>query len=160
PDFPERVVPYAASAVDFPGAVWRPSPNYKSRGGHPVHAIVVPTCERNYSGCWSLLRHSAAHASAHYVVNATGHEVAQPVRDFYRAWHVAASYDCSRVSGHDCGKNGKSVNTFSVGIEHGGFASQKSFPAGQIDTSARLTCDISKAHNIPRDRLHVLSHGQ
>jgi hypothetical protein len=160
PDFPDREVPLAAAAVDFPGAVWRPSPNYNSRGGHAVHAIVIHTCEGNYSGCWSWLRNSAAGASAHYVVNESGSEVTQLVRESNRAWHVAASYDCSRVSGHDCGKNGKSVNTFSVGIEHGGFASQKSFPAGQIDTSARLTCDISKGHNIPRDRLHVLSHGQ
>lgn len=149
-----------AAAVNFPGAIWRPSPNYNSRNGWSVEAIVIHTCEGNYTGCWSWLRNPAAQASAHYVVSESGNEVSQLVDEANRAWHVAASYDCSRVNGHDCAKNGVSVNNFSVGIEHGGFASQSSFPAGQIETSARLSCDISKAHAIPRDRLHILSHGQ
>ena len=47
-----------------------------------------------------------------------------------------------------------------MGIEHGGFASQSTFPAGQLDASARLSCDISKANGIPRDRQHFVGHGQ
>ena len=159
---PDFVVPQSAALADvnFPGAIWRPSPNYNSRNGWAVHAIVIHTCEGNYTGCWSWLRNPSAGASAHYVVSESGNEVSQLVDEANRAWHVAASYDCSRVEGHDCDKNGVSVNNFSVGIEHGGFASQSSFPAGQIDTSARLSCDITQAHGIPRDRLHILSHGQ
>jgi hypothetical protein len=159
PDFIEpRGAPRAT--VDYPGAIWRPSPNYNSRGGASVHLIVIHTCEGSYTSCWSWLRNSAAGASAHYVVSESGNEVSQLVAESNRAWHVAANYDCSRLSGHDCWRNGQSVNTIAVGIEHGGFASQSSFPAGQIETSARLSCDISKAHNIPRDRLHIVGHGQ
>ena len=159
---PDFAAPQGAlrAAVNFPGAIWRPSPNWNSRSGWSVHAIVIHTCEGSYTSCWSWLTNSAAQASAHYVVSESGNEVSQLVDEANRAWHVAASYDCSRVDGHDCGKNGVSVNNFSVGIEHGGFASQSSFPAGQIDTSARLSCDISQAHGIPRDRLHILAHGQ
>jgi hypothetical protein len=82
------------------------------------------------------------------------------VRESNRAWHVAAAYECSRAGGSQCNRNGVSTNNFSVGIEHAGFASQASFPNGQIEASARLVCDITKSHNIPIDRSHIVGHGQ
>ena len=154
-----------AVAPDYPvsGTVWRPSPNYNARptgstGG--VQMVIIHTCEGNYSGCWSWLTNSAAGASAHYVVNESGSEISQLVREASRAWHIAATYNCSLNSSVKCGLNGVSSNHFTVGIEHGGFASQSSFPVGQIDASARLSCDISKAYGIPRDRYHYVAHGQ
>jgi hypothetical protein len=122
--------------------------------------IVIHTCEGGYSGCWSWLTNSAAGASAHYVVNEAGTEISQLVNEANRAWHVAASYDCSLNGSKDCGLNGVSVNHFSVGIEHGGFASQSSFPAGQIDASAKLSCDISRDQGILRDSYHIVAHGR
>jgi len=98
--------------------------------------------------------------SAHYVVNESGSEISQLVRESSRAWHVAASYDCNLNSGVDCFRNGASVNNFSVGIEHGGYASQSSFPSGQISASAKLSCDISKGQGVPRDRYHIVAHGK
>ncbi|HYJ79433.1 MAG TPA: N-acetylmuramoyl-L-alanine amidase, partial [Longimicrobiaceae bacterium] len=56
--------------------------------------------------------------------------------------------------------NGVQSNHFTVGIEHGGYASQASFPAAQLDASARLACDVSRDHAIPRDRFHFVGHGQ
>ena len=49
--------------------------------------------------------------------------------------------------------NGQSSNNFTVGIEHAGFGSQTSWSAG-ADRRRRpkLVCDITKRHNIPRDR--------
>lgn len=157
--------PSLAVAPDYPvsGTVWRPSPNYNARptgstGG--VQMVIIHTCEGNYSGCWSWLTNTAAGASAHYVVNESGSEISQLVRESNRAWHIAATYNCSLNSSVKCGLNGVSSNHFTVGIEHGGFASQSSFPVGQIDASARLSCDISKAHGVPRDRYHYVAHGQ
>lgn len=144
---------------DYNRSVWRPSPNYSARSLKP-QMVVIHTCEGSYSGCWGWLRNTAAGASAHYVVNNTGSEITQLVREAHRAWHVGATYYCSNNSSVKCNLNGWNVNHFSVGIEHAGYASQKSFPAGQIDASARLTCDISKAHGIPRDRYHVVAHGK
>ncbi len=149
-----------AGSADYPSSVWRPSPNYNSRGGARVSHVVLHTCEGNYAGCWGWLRNSAASASAHYVVSNTGSEVTQLVRESNRAWHVAASYACSRNGNTDCGKNGVSVNTFSVGIEHAGFASQTSWASGLIEASTKLTCDITRSHGIPRDRFHIVGHGQ
>ncbi|WP_224247617.1 golvesin C-terminal-like domain-containing protein [Hyalangium gracile] len=150
-----------AAGPDYTASIWRPSPNYNARpAGTNISMIVIHTCEGNYSGCWSWLTNSAAGASAHYVVNESGSEITQLVRESNRAWHVAASYSCSLNGSKDCGLNGVSVNHFSVGIEHGGFASQSSFPAGQIDASAKLSCNISKDQVITRDSYHIVAHGR
>jgi N-acetyl-anhydromuramyl-L-alanine amidase AmpD len=152
-------------APDYPvaGTIWRPSPNYNARPtGTPgqVQMVIIHTCEGSYTSCWSWLTNTQAQASAHYVVNESGSEISQLVREASRAWHIAATYDCSLNSSVLCGLNGYSSNHFTVGIEHGGFASQTTFPVGQIDASARLSCDISKAYGIPRDRYHFVGHGQ
>jgi len=149
-----------ASGPDYAASIWRASPNYNSRSGYSPQMIVIHTCEGGYSGCWSWLANSSAQASAHYVVNESGTEISQLVREADRAWHVAASYDCGLNGSVKCNLNGVSVNHFSVGIEHGGYASQSSFPTGQIDASAKLSCDISRDRNIPRDSYHIVSHGR
>jgi N-acetyl-anhydromuramyl-L-alanine amidase AmpD len=150
-----------ALSADYAPAIWRPSPNYGSRpSGTDISMIVIHTCEGGYSGCWSWLTNSSAGASAHYVVNEAGTEISQLVAETNRAWHVAASYDCGLNGSVMCGLNGQSVNNFSVGIEHGGYASQSSFPAGQIDASAKLSCDISRDRTVVRDSYHIVSHGR
>ncbi len=149
-----------AAGGDYGNAVWRASPNYNYRNGYKVSLVVIHSCEGNYAGCWGWLRNTAAQASAHYVVNESGSEVTQLVREANRAWHVAASYNCNYAGGAQCNLQGVSVNNFSVGIEHAGFASQSSWSNGIIETSARLTCDITKRQGVVRDRNHIVSHGQ
>lgn len=148
------------AVTDYPGAVWRSSPNFNSRGGTPVSLVVIHSCEGAYSGCWGWLANTQAQASAHYVVKENGAEITQLVREANRAWHVAAAYECSRAGNQQCGRNGQSTNNFSVGIEHAGFASQASWQTGLIEASAKLTCDITRDHGVPRDRNHIVSHGQ
>jgi hypothetical protein len=155
----EAATPLAAGP-DYAGSIWRASPNYNSRGGVKPAMVVIHTCEGNYAGCWGWLANSAAGASAHYVVSSDGKEISQLVSEANRAWHVAASYNCNLNGGVDCARQGQSVNTFAIGIEHAGFASQSSFPAGQIEASAALVCDMTKAHGIPRDRFHIVGHGK
>ncbi len=160
----ELAVPRSATgeraATDYPGAIFRSSPNYNSRGSYGVSLVVIHSCEGSYAGCWGYLRSSAAQASAHYVVKEDGGEITQLVREANRAWHVAADYDCSRAGNQQCSKNGVGTNSFSVGIEHAGYASQSSWSNGIIETSAKLTCDITRDHSVPRDRNHIVSHGQ
>jgi N-acetyl-anhydromuramyl-L-alanine amidase AmpD/predicted small lipoprotein YifL len=150
-----------AAGPDYAPAIWRPSPNYNARPASPgIKMIVIHTCEGSYSSCWSWLVNSASGVSAHYVVNESGSEISQLVTEANRGWHVGATYDCSLNSSQECGLNGLSVNHFAVGIEHGGFASQTSFPTGQIDASAALSCDISRDQGIPRDSYHIVAHGK
>ncbi|HEX5746864.1 MAG TPA: N-acetylmuramoyl-L-alanine amidase [Archangium sp.] len=148
-------------SADYAPAIFRASPNYNARpSGTDISMIVIHTCEGGYSGCWSWLTNSSAGASAHYVVNESGSEITQLVAETNRAWHVAASYDCGLNGSVMCGLNGSSVNNFSVGIEHGGYASQSSFPTGQIDASAKLSCDISRDRTVVRDSYHIVAHGR
>ena len=161
---PEVGTPHTAqgrgAGGDYPDSVWRASPNYSSRNGSAVSLVVIHTCEGAYSGCWGWLKNSSSGVSAHYVVKEDGGEITQLVAESNRAWHVAAAYDCTRAGDQQCNLNGVSTNNFSVGIEHAGFASQASWSAGIIEASAKLTCDITKGHGVPRDRNHIVSHGQ
>jgi N-acetyl-anhydromuramyl-L-alanine amidase AmpD len=152
-----------AVGPDYAAAIWRPSPNFGARpdGSIGVPAmIIIHTCEDSYAHCWSWLTNTASGVSAHYVVNESGSEISQLVTEANRAWHIGASYDCTLNANVECWRNANSVNHFSVGIEHAGFASQTSFPASQINASALLACDISRDRSIPRDRYHIVAHGQ
>jgi len=146
---------------DYASAVWRASPNYSSRpSGSTVSMIIIHTCEGGYAGCWGWLKSTQSQVSAHYVVKEDGTEITQLVRESQKAWHIAATYACSRNNNVACDKNGQGSNNFTVGVEHGGFESQTTFPAGQIEASAKLVCDISRDNNVPRDRNHIVGHGQ
>ena len=149
-----------SATTDFAGAVWRPSPNFKARpAGERVVMVIIHTCEGNYAGCWGWLASTESGVSAHYVVNEDGSEVTQLVREAEEAWHIGAHYDCSRDAEFDCSRNGQRSNEFTVGIEHAGFAAQSSWDAGEIDTSARLVCDITRRQGIPRDGVRIVAHG-
>lgn len=163
---PQFALPSSSQLVagpDYPAAIWRPSPNYNARPAGSIGVpgmVVIHTCEGSYSGCWSWLTNTAAGTSAHYVVNESGSEVSQLVDESNRAWHIGATYDCAKNGGVECWRNGYSSNHFTIGIEHGGFASQASWPLGQIDASAKLVCNITKDNGIPRDKFHIVAHGQ
>ncbi|MEZ4401539.1 MAG: N-acetylmuramoyl-L-alanine amidase [Kofleriaceae bacterium] len=149
--------PLYAAGPDYAAAVWKPSPNFSTRSTGITH-VVIHTCEGAYAGCVSTLINGSV--SAHYVVNESGSEISQLVRETNKAWHVGATYECSRNGNTDCGKNGVGVNNFAVGIEHAGFGSQASWSSGLLTASAKLTCDITRDRNIPRDRFHIVGHGQ
>jgi hypothetical protein len=155
-----------ATPVDFAGATWRPAPqsNYGERTaageGSKIHMVIIHTCEGNYAGCWGWLTNTQSGVSAHYVVREDGGEVSQLVKEAQRAFHIGARYDCTLNGNHDCALQDVQSNHFTIGIEHGGRAAQTTWPEAQIDVSARLVCDITKRWNIPRDRFHVVAHGQ
>ena len=142
------------------GAIWRASPNYSSRRGSKVDAVIIHTCEGAYSGCVSWLRDTRSRASAHYVVSEDGREVSQLVDEENKAWHIAATYRSRLNSGKLSAREGQSSNNFTIGIEHAGRASQASWPPNQIDASVELVKGIVKRHNIPPDRYHIVAHGQ
>jgi N-acetyl-anhydromuramyl-L-alanine amidase AmpD len=155
--------PLPLPQTDQTGAVWRASPNFNSRmsgEGGKIHIVIIHSCEGSYIGCWSWLANQSSNVSAHYVVREDGAEITQLVRESLRAWHIAATYDSTLNSNHDARLHGIQSNHFTIGVEHAGYASQTSWPVPQIDASARLVCDVAKRWQIPRDRLHFVSHGQ
>ena len=151
-----------AAGPDYASSIWRaaPSGNYSTSRSHNPLMIIIHTCEGSYGSCWSWLTNSAAGVSAHYVVNESGSEISQLVREAHRAYHIGATYDSSLNSGKEAWLNGVQSNNFTIGIEHGGYASQTSFPAGQIDASAKLSCDIARDNSIVKDSYHIVAHGK
>ncbi len=150
-----------ASATDYPGAIWRASPNFNARPAGDigrVAIIIIHTCEGSYTGCWSWLVNPDSRVSAHYVVNEEGTQLSQLVREADRGWHIGSAYDCKLNQGFECWRNGQSNNHFTVGIEHAGFASQSRWPASQLDASAKLVCEIARRHGITRNNLRILGH--
>ena len=162
PQFP-ALAAAGSPGPDYSAAIWRPSPNWSYRpsgtSGDP-QMVIIHTCEGSYSGCWSWLANSASGVSAHYVVNSSGSEVSQLVKESRKAWHISAKYACSRNSNNKCNLNNVSSNNFTVGIEHAGYANQSSWSTGLLNTSAKLTCDITKDNGIPADKYHIVGHGQ
>lgn len=160
-------------APDFcvSGALWRPNPNYNARptvplgDGHTgkIQMVILHTCEGDYwNGCIQTLIDRGL--SAHYVVArpvdmADGSvQISQLVRESNRAWHIGAYYSSTRNGGTHAYLNNVQSNNFTVGIEHAGFASQTTWADTQLNFSARLTCDITRAYAIPRDRYHLKGH--
>ncbi|MDC0717461.1 golvesin C-terminal-like domain-containing protein [Nannocystis bainbridge] len=163
PDFASPSDPTLAAGPDYSGSIWRPSPNYSARPSGTVgkvKMVIIHTCEGNYSGCWGWLANSQSGVSAHYVVKEDGSEISQLVRESNKAWHIGATYDCDLNGKQECALEGYNCNNFTVGIEHAGFASQKTWNANLINQSAKLTCDISKAHGVIRDKYHIVAHGK
>jgi N-acetyl-anhydromuramyl-L-alanine amidase AmpD len=155
--------PQASPGPDYAGSVWHASPNFSSRSAGDigkVAMIIIHSCEGAYSGCWGWLVNPNAGVSAHYVVKEDGSEISQLVKEANKAWHIGASYQCNLNGNLDCWRNGYNANNFTVGIEHAGFANQNSWNSNLIDKSAKLACDITKGHGIPRDNKHIVAHGK
>ena len=163
PDFMAPLNPQAAPGPDYAASIWRASPNYSSRPAGStgtIKMVIIHSCEGAYSGCWGWLVNAQAGVSAHYVIKEDGSEISQLVKEANKAWHIGASYDCKLNSGKECQLSGYSSNNFTIGIEHAGYAKQASWNSNLINNSAKLVCDMSKAHAIPRDKYHVVAHGQ
>ncbi len=148
------------SGLRASGTVWRPSPNFNSRGGRRPELVIIHTCEGAYAGCVSWLRRSGTGVSAHYVVREDGREVSQLVSETDRAWHIGAAYRSRLNGGRLSSREGISINTLSIGVEHGGFARTRTFDPNMIERSATLVREITSRHGIPRDRYHIVGHGQ
>ena len=70
PTASEQAACPATPGPDEASAVWRPSPNFNQRpadstGGR--HLVIIHTCERAYTLCWSWLVNPASQVTAHYV---------------------------------------------------------------------------------------------
>lgn len=126
---------------DYPQAIWRPSPNYSSRNGTAISKVVIHTCQGGYSGCVSWLRNTAAQASAHYVISKGG-EISQLVENKNKAWHARCH------------------NPETIGIEHEGYVSDaQNYTDKMYKSSAALVRWICDKYGIPKDRSHIVGHG-
>ena len=163
PDYDTPGGPTLATDPDYKGAIWRTSNNYSNRpagSAGQIKMVIIHACEGAYAGCWGWLVKGESGVSAHYVVKEDGSEISQLVKEAKKGWHIAAAYKCELNGKQECGVQGVSSNSFTVGIEHAGYTNQAAWHANLIDQSAKLTCDITKRNGIARDKYHIVGHGQ
>jgi N-acetyl-anhydromuramyl-L-alanine amidase AmpD len=140
-----------------PAVTWIPSPNFNSRNGTAIDAIVIHTTEISYDATIKEFQDPAAQLSAHYVVNSDG-GITQMVDTANRAWH--ATY----------------YNSRSIGIENVGFAGQAStWNSKNVPALEKLVAYLAytykvpvvhptdNAYDYPNDTLNepgIVAHGQ
>ncbi len=136
--------PSAHRNPDYAGAIWNPtSCNYQnaSRSGSDVDTVIIHTVQGSYSGAISWFHNCSAYVSAHYVVSTTG-AITQVVDEADIGWHVSC------------------WNSFTIGIEHEGYAEDPGtwYTDAMYEASAALTADILDRWSIPADTDHVVGH--
>ncbi len=150
------------STPDYPLAKWNAA--YSGNFGTDLiqqKFVVVHDVEGSYLGCISWFKNTTAGVSAHYVLNSNPYgvnsttkgpngtpdapvgEVTQMVEEKYRAWHVGC------------------WNSYMVGIEHEGYAGVSGWYTPECyKSSSKLVKYLCDKYNIPKDRNHVIAHGE
>jgi N-acetyl-anhydromuramyl-L-alanine amidase AmpD len=134
----------AGDSADYTPAIWDPAAtcNYGAGRSSSVTHIAEHIAQGSYAGTISWFKNCSASVSAHYVVRSSDGQVTQMVRESDTAWHVA------------------SHNSYSVGIEHEGYADNCAwYTAAMYNGSSALTRDIADSHGIPRTATYDASLG-
>ncbi|HEX6159268.1 MAG TPA: N-acetylmuramoyl-L-alanine amidase, partial [Thermoanaerobaculia bacterium] len=107
-----------------------------------VTHVAEHIAQGSYAGTISWFKNCSASVSAHYVVRSSDGQVTQMVRESDTAWHVA------------------SHNSYSIGIEHEGYADNCAwYTTAMYNGSSALTRDIADSHGIPRTATYDASLG-
>lgn len=139
-----------AGAPDYRGASWRPAYSGNYSGGFNrerdanIDRLIVHVAQGTVAGTVSWFQDSRSNVSAHYVVGDRG-AVVQCVRHEDVAWHAG----------------NWTYNKHSIGIEHGGYADNRStWTDAKIRSSAKLAAYCCRKHKIKVDRQHIVEHNR
>ena len=133
-----------ADSADYAPAIWDPaaSCNYGAGRSATITHVAEHIAQGSYAGTISWFKNCSASVSAHYVVRSSDGQVTQMVRETDTAWHVA------------------SHNSYSIGIEHEGYAESCSwYTTAMYNGSSLLTRDIADSRGIPRTATYDASLG-
>lgn len=141
-----------AAQPDYPGAIWRPAyPGHWYTTGNPYEFVVIHSMEGYYWGTISYFQRETTQASAHYCINglvdnasdSPAGEITQMVEERHWAWHASC------------------WNRWMLGIEHEGFVNNPAwFTETQYQVSANLVRHLCDKYGIPKNRNHIIAHGQ
>lgn len=137
--------------------VRKPTPNLRrGRGRHSPIAIVIHIADglNNRGGTDTHFANPDSGVSAHYLVNRTG-VIHQYVDEKDTAIHAGIVFR----SRWPLINTGSSPNSFTIGIEHEGFAGDTLRPE-QEAASVELIRAICRRWNIPVDALHIIPHNK
>jgi len=132
--------------VDYPGAVWAPSPNYtaaKRPDDLSVRYVVIHDTEGGCAASLNWLLNPNAGGSAHFLVCQDG-TVYQLVRVHDIAWHAGNWY----------------VNQHSIGIEHEGYRDSGGYTLAQYTASAAIVRAVVRMAGVAimTDRNSIFGH--
>ena len=140
------------ASTDYGPAVWRPVCSGKwNTSGHGHKFYVEHDMEGYYLSSIAYMQKCSVSVSVHYACNgkkdatsdAAAGEISQLVRDAYYAWHA------------------RCWNGYSLGTEHEGFASNPAwYTSAMYTASGTLTQSKANKYGIPKDRNHIIAHGQ
>jgi N-acetyl-anhydromuramyl-L-alanine amidase AmpD len=130
----------SASHVEDPYAnEWEPaySGNYDndSRGTGYINWVVIHVGQGDYGSIVNTFQNPAANVSAHYVIRNSDGYAAQMVHHEDTAWHAG----------------GQNYNTYSIGIEHGGYTDQTTFTEALYQKSANIVSWLCDTYDIPKE---------
>jgi N-acetylmuramoyl-L-alanine amidase/Repeat of unknown function (DUF346) len=144
----------AQAQPDYGPAIWRQAyPNHWYTSGNGHHFCVIHDMEGYYLSSISFIQGGGGpeKVSIHYCVNglkdnssdAPAGELTQMVREAYYAWHAGC------------------WNTWMFGTEHEGFASNPAwYTEAMYQASAGLQQHLCAVGGIPKDRNHIIAHGE
>ncbi|MEZ4222828.1 MAG: FG-GAP-like repeat-containing protein [Polyangiaceae bacterium] len=147
-DGSEESIGQVSEALGYPGSNWNPaySGNYTNanRGAAQINYVVIHTTQGSYAGTISWFKNPSAKVSSHYVVRSNDGAITQMVDDRDIAWHDAC------------------FNSNTIGIEHEGYVQDpgKWYTEAMYKASAKLTAWLCDKYGIPKDRKHILGHGE
>ncbi len=130
---------------------WAPSPNYSSRNGKKIIAIVDHITAGLMPGCLSWMLNPSAKASAHYLVTRNG-EIYQLVKEGDAAWHAGAVNKPSWLL-----YDGTNPNRYTLGIEHEGYPNE-ALTEAQYQATLQLHKELISKYSIPVDTEHIIGH--
>lgn len=130
-------IPSSAVQADYRPVVFvqTNAGNYHSgRNGAKITNITLHTTQGSYAGTISWFKNPSAEVAAHYVIRSSDGQVTQMVREADMAYHV------------------RSANSYTIGIEHEGYAEQgnKWYTEKMYQSSAALVRYICSSRGIDR----------
>jgi hypothetical protein len=142
----------AYASTDYGPAIWRPTcPGHYYTGYYARQVYVIHDMEGYYASTISYLQGCNNTVSVHYCVNGKkdtstdmpAGEITQMVRDSDSAWTAGC------------------WNRYAEQTEHEGFASNPAWYTTEMyQASATLTRSKADKYGIPKDRNHIIAHGQ
>jgi len=142
---PTEPTPTKPGVFKKPPVVQAASPNFDSRNGADIDAIVLHhTGTNNGKGDLNHMRNPAAKVSAHYMIDNDG-KIYQLVDDQKRAWHAGPS----QLHGKPTDVNGRSI-----GIEIVNDGSGKTpFTDAQYKALTQLTGYLKQEYKVPMENI-------
>ena len=135
----------------MPVEEWNPSPNFSSRHGRKIIAIVDHITQGSFPGCMDWLKNPVSNASSNYIVTKLG-RIIQLVKEGDKAW-ANGIVEKPNWNLYD----GTNPNLYTISIEHEGMTGE-GLTEAQYQATLFLHKELTQKYKIPIDTDHIIGH--